>query len=415
MRHPDTYPDTSVAAGVTRCRRTRSLAAALLLLAGVLAGCLAGRGSPASAVRVARADVPGRGAPVLPDTLYPYAAAAQAAVARLVGVGGGGPGFRGGRGGPRASGRGGRGGGGRALDNTPAANPVTDAGATLGRVLFYDPRLSANDQVACASCHVQAFGFSDTARFSRGFAGGRTRRHSMGLANAALYRSGRFFWDERAATLEAQVLAPIQDPVEMGMPLDRLERKLRATPYYAPLFAAAFGTPEVTSERVSRALAQFVRALVSADSRFDRGALTPEEREGLRLFTGAARCAQCHLPNALSADAARNTGLDAAVADSGAGRGRFKAPSLRNVAARAPYMHDGRFATLEQVVKHYDDGVQPNPDLDPRLRGRGGAPRSLGLTGEQKAALVAYLHALTDSSFLRAPQLADPFPPARRP
>ena len=167
-------------------------------------------------------------------------------------------------------GRGGRGGFGGALDNTPDSNPVTDAGATLGRVLFYDPRLSANDRVACASCHIQAFGFSDTARLSLGFAGGRTRRHSMGLANARLYRSGRFFWDERAASLEAQVVMPIEDATEMGMPLGALATKLAATPYYPPLFRAAFGTPEVTGDRVARALAQFVRALVSSESRFVR-------------------------------------------------------------------------------------------------------------------------------------------------
>ena len=396
-------------------RSRRPLAVAALLVAVGLAGCLAGGGAPARPRDAPLAAPPA--APVLPETPYAYAESAEAALDRLAGFGGGrgGPGFRGGRGGPRG---GGRGGFARAFDNTPDANPVTDAGATLGRVLFYDTRLSANDGVACASCHVQALGFSDTARFSRGFAGGRTRRHSMALANARLYRSGRFFWDERAATLEAQVLAPIQDPVEMGMPLDRLERKLGATPYYAPLFRAAFGTPEVTRERVARALAQFVRALVSADSRFDRGALTPEEREGLRLFTGVAGCARCHVPNALAADAARNTGLDAdgaAGADSGAGRGRFKAPSLRNVAVRAPYMHDGRFATLEQVVAHYDGGVQPARDLDPRLRGRGGAPRALGLDGAQKAALVAYMRALTDSAFLTDPRFADPFPAVARP
>jgi cytochrome c peroxidase len=394
-------------------RGTRVPATALLG-AAFAAGCLAGGGAPA---RPAGAPLAApRDVPVLPATPYAYAESADAALDRLVGFGRGGPGggFRGGRGGRGGPRGGGRGGFARALDNTPDANPVTDAGATLGRVLFYDTRLSANGRVACASCHVQAFGFSDTARFSQGFAGGRTRRHSMALANARLYRSGRFFWDERAATLEAQVLAPIQDPVEMGMPLDRLERTLRETPYYAPLFRAAFGTPEVTSERVARALAQFVRALVSADSRFDRGALTAQEREGLRLFTGAARCAQCHLPNALAADAARNTGLDAAVTDSGAGRGRFKAPSLRNVAVRAPYMHDGRFATLEQVVEHYDGGVRANPNLDPRLRGRDGAPRALGLDGAQKAALVAYLRALTDSAFLTNRWFADPFPAGAR-
>jgi cytochrome c peroxidase len=369
-------------------------AAAPLLLAAALGGCLTGRRAPAAAPLVA----PELDAPALPERPYEYAvlaSAASSATAR-----------------PAARGL------DRVLDNTPASNPVTDAGATLGRVLFYDRRLSANDGVACGSCHVQALGFSDTARLSRGFAGGLTRRHAMGLTNARYYASGRFFWDERAGTLEAQVLAPVQDAVEMGMTLPALEAKLAATPFYPPLFRAAFGTPEVTSDRVARALAQFVRSLVSTNSRFDRGALaadgmTAEEREGMRLFNGFAGCARCHVPNSMAGDGAHNTGLDAAITDSGAGRGRFKVPSLRNVAVRPPYMHDGRFATLEAVVEHYDNGVRATPDLDPRLRGPGGA-RVLGLTDVQKAALVAYMRALTDSTFLRDPRFADPFP-ARRP
>jgi cytochrome c peroxidase len=237
----------------------------------------------------------------------------------------------------------------------------------------------------------------------------------MGLANARFDSRGRFFWDERAGTLEAQVLTPVQDPVEMGMTLPALEAKLAGAGYYQPLFRAAFGTPEVTSDRVARALAQFVRSLVSADARFDRGlvagGLTPQEREGLRLFNGQAQCGRCHVGNALAGDGTHNTGLDAAITDSGAGRGRFKVPSLRNIAVRPPYMHDGRFATLEQVVEHYNGGVQPNPALDQRLRGRDGAPRALGLSATQKSALVAYLHTLTDSTFLMAPEFADPFAP----
>lgn len=205
------------------------------------------RPSPANALRL--------DTPVLPSTMYSYAASADSAVARLTARGSGGPGIPGGRGGgPRPGGRGsgaagpggrgdggfdgrGRGGGGgrvgfgRAFDNTPLANPVSDAGATLGRVLFYDRHLSVNDQLACASCHIQAFGFADTARLSRGFAGGLTRRHSMALANARFYANERFFWDERAGTLETQVLMPVQDPVEMGMTLPALESKLGDVEY----------------------------------------------------------------------------------------------------------------------------------------------------------------------------------------
>jgi cytochrome c peroxidase len=307
-----------------------------------------------------------------------------------------------------------------ALDNTPATNRITDAGAALGRVLFHDPRLSATDQLSCASCHLQAVGFADTARFSRGVRGGRTGRHSMPLANARYWARGTFFWDERARTLEQQVLLPIQDTVEMALPLDQLETKLRATAFYGPLFQAAFGTPAITRERVSQALAQFVRALSSFSSPFDQafvgGApdftrLGVAAARGQQLFTGRAGCARCHTSVAQVSDDVHNTGLDATVTDVGAGAGRFKAPSLRNVGVRTRFMHDGRFTTLEQVVAFYDVGVQPNPGLDPRLRGPGGQPQRLGLSPRDRADLVEFLHALTDSTFLRDRRFGDPFAP----
>ncbi|GJG88950.1 hypothetical protein tb265_41310 [Gemmatimonadetes bacterium T265] len=306
-----------------------------------------------------------------------------------------------------------------ATDNTPASNPITDAGATLGRVLFYDPRLSANDGLACAGCHIQALGFSDVPRLSVGFAGGFTARHSPGPANARFYQRGRFFWDERAATLEAQVVQPIQNTTEMGMTLDALVLKLTATPYYGPLFTSAFGTPTVTSDRLARALAQYVRSLVSAGSRYDgaysatgvpnfAATLTRQEQAGEQLFRSAG-CASCHTTVAPVGDAVHNIGLDAVATDTGAGGGVFKVPSLRNVGVRARFMHDGRFTTLAQVVDFFDAGVQANPGLDARLKAADGTPKRLGLTAAQKAALVAYLNALTDSTFLTAPRFASPF------
>ena len=304
-------------------------------------------------------------------------------------------------------------------DNTPADNLTTDAGATLGRVLFYDRRLSRNDRVSCSSCHQQQFGFADTAKLSRGFAAGTTARHSMSLANARFYRRARFFWDERAATLEAQTLQPIQDVTEMGMTLDALATKLSLTAYYPGLFQSAFGTADVTSDRIARALAQFVRALVSGTSRFDRAftgtvpnfatTFSAEELRGQNLFNGPAGCARCHATNAHVGDNIHNTGLDATIVDVGAGQGRFKAPSLRNVAVRTPYMHDGRFRTLAQVIDFYDSGVQNNPALDVRLRGPGGQPQRLNLSAAQKLSLVAYLLTLTDTTFLTSARLADPF------
>ncbi len=314
------------------------------------------------------------------------------------------------------------GGGGSAVgaDNTPAGNAITDAGATLGRVLFYDRRLSQNDRVSCSSCHQQAFAFSDTARLSRGFQGGSTGRHSMGLTNARFYAGGRFFWDERAASLEAQVLQPIQDATEMGLTLEQLQTKLSLTPYYSDLFQAAFGSRDITTDRVAQALAQFVRSLTSTNSKFDRAfgpngvpnfeaTLTAQELQGQQLYNGRAGCARCHGTNAHISDAVHNTGLDATISDVGAGNGRFKAPSLRNVEVRAPYMNDGRFRTLEQVVDFYDRGVQNNPGLDQRLRGNNGQPLRLSLSLAERDALVAFMKTFTDRTFLSDTRFASPF------
>ncbi len=317
-------------------------------------------------------------------------------------------------------------------DNTPAGNPITNAGATLGRVLFYDKRLSANDTVACASCHQQSTGFSDTRQFSVGFTGGHTGRHSMGLTNARYYNPGRFFWDERAATLEQQVLMPIQDTVEMGMTLPALEQKLAAVSWYGPLFQAAFGSPDVTSDRIGRAMAQFIRSMVSYRSKFDQAmgtaapgsppnfaaVFTPQELQGLQIYGGVGAggggggaCAACHGTAAHIAPGIRNNGLDAVTAfsDDGAGGGRFKSPSLRNIAVRAPFMHDGRFNTLREVIDFYDSGVQNHPNLDPPLRAPGGGVRRLNLTEQEKQALEAFLHTLTDNPLLTDPRFADPF------
>jgi cytochrome c peroxidase len=304
-------------------------------------------------------------------------------------------------------------------DNTPRDNRTTDAGATLGRVLFYDTHLSANDRVSCASCHQQQFSFGDTARFSRGLNGTPTRRHTMALANARFYRSGRFFRDERAATLEAQVLDPIANHDEMGMRVDSLAPKLRALSYYPPLFQAAFGSPEITTDRISRALAQFVRSLISDHAPLDsiyRGGgppdttwLSPQARLGRTLFNGKATCQRCHRTSAFETDLPDNIGLDSVDSDPGAGDGKFKAPALRNVAIRPPYMHDGRFRTLREVVDFYDHGIKDNPHLDPRLRGPDGAPMRLNLSESQRDALVAYLEALTDRAFLRDERFSNPF------
>lgn len=314
-------------------------------------------------------------------------------------------------------------------DNTPSFNLVSDEGATLGRVLFYDRALSRNGTVACASCHSQTNGFADAAVLSQGFAGGATRRHAMGISNARYYRSGKFFWDERAATLEAQVLMPIQDTVEMGMTLEEIVSRVQAEPYYPALFQAAFGDAGASVDRISRALAQFVRSIVSYRSRYDEGRalvssnnqpfpnFSDEENLGRQLFfSGRTGCSNCHGGDAFIAPGARNNGLDLTTTDAGVGAvtgqardsGRFKVPSLRNVALRAPYMHDGRFATLEEVVEHYNSGVQNHPNLDNPLR-QNGQPRRLNFSDTEKAAMLAFLRTLSDLPMAVDPKFSDPF------
>ncbi|MEQ6124218.1 cytochrome c peroxidase [Pseudotenacibaculum sp. MALMAid0570] len=315
-------------------------------------------------------------------------------------------------------------------DNTPNNNPITDAGATLGRVLFYDKKLSANNTVSCASCHVQENGFSDPNTLSIGFEGELTGRNSMGLSNAKFYNNGRFFWDERAATLEDQVLMPIQDAVEMGLTLEELVDKVSAEGYYRILFDRAFGDENITSERISLALAQFVRSMVSYESKFDAGMaqvgnpqqnfpnFTPSENLGKNLFfSNRTRCNDCHDTNAMVGDAPRNNGLDAVLTDLGVGgvtgnnndRGEFKVGSLRNIELTGPYMHDGRFATLGEVIDHYDDGVQNSQDLDNRLRVGGNQVRRLNLTPAERQGLIDFLLTLTDTNFITDEKYSDPF------
>lgn len=335
------------------------------------------------------------------------------------------------------------------FDNTPADNPITDAGATLGRVLFYDKKLSANGTVSCASCHAQSNGFADDTALSTGFDGELTRRHSMSLTNARFYDSGKFFWDERAETLEQQVLMPFQDEIEMGLTLTELETIVSSQSYYPVLFEDAFGDSSMTSERISLALAQFIRSMVSTTAKYDVAraqvqgramnrpfpGFTSQENLGKSLFfrprdtaTGArVSCAGCHTTAAFVGPTsdranittiARSNGLDAvSTTDFGVyettrrtrDMGKFKTPSLRNVEVSAPYMHDGRFETLEQVVEHYSSGIQPHRNLPRFLRNENGSPVQFGFTDTEKAALVAFLTTLTDHQMLADERWSDPF------
>lgn len=335
----------------------------------------------------------------------------------------------------------------RALDNTPADNPITSAGATLGRVLFYDVALSLNETVSCASCHPQANAFADPVELSEGFEGGLTGRNSMGLTNSRFYATGHFFWDERAETLEDQVLRPIQDPVEMGMTLEGLVARLEERPYYPFLFEQAFGEPTIDPERISRALAQFVRSITSYRSAYDEGiaevggnplldfpSFTAQQNLGKQVFFGLGNCAPCHLgqqgdplpPGTPPPNAAifmvvepANNGLEASLIgeDNGVGdqlddiafNGMFKSPSLRNADLTGPYMHDGRFETLTHVIQHYDSGVLPHPNLDDRLKDPMGQPQRLNMQTAEKQALQVFLGTLTDTALVEDPRFADPF------
>lgn len=319
--------------------------------------------------------------------------------------------------------------------NTPANNPVTDWGATLGRVLFYDKSLSVNKTIACASCHKQANAFADQVALSSGFAGGLTGRNSMSLINAKYYPNGRFFWDQRAATLEIQTLMPIQDHTEMGMTLTDLETRLKTLPYYPSLFTRAFGNSDISSDKVSLALSQFVRSIISYQSKYDQGRqtfppgappppnavfpnFTAQENRGKEIFLSPiGGCAPCHGSETFTAPLEKNNGLDLMTVDRGFGAvtnnmaqdALFKVGSLRNIELTAPYMHDGRFATLEQVVEHYNSGVQNHPNLSQQLRLPNGNPRLLNLSAQDKAALVAFLKTLTDQNVITDVKFSNPF------
>lgn len=299
----------------------------------------------------------------------------------------------------------------------PADNPLTQEGVALGRELFHDTRLSVNQAQSCASCHDQAHAFADARRFSLGAQQQAGKRNAMPLFNLAWQQA--FFWDGRAATLREQVLMPIQDAHEMNETLPRVTAKLSADPECVKAFDQAFGSKEITAERVARALEQYLLTLVSQESRFDRAArqvaeLTESEKRGLRLFVTefdpkrglrGADCFHCHGGTLFMSQPFANNGLALADDDLGrmgvthdaADRGKFKTPSLRNVARTAPYMHDGRFATLEEVVEHYSNGVRPSATLDPNLAKH--PAEGMQLTTQEKADLVAFLKTLTDETF----------------
>jgi cytochrome c peroxidase len=304
------------------------------------------------------------------------------------------------------------------IPDIPAENPTSVEGVALGRRLFYDPILSGDSTQACGSCHRQDHAFGDPDRFSTGIDGIEGTRHAPTIINAAWLKNA--FWDGRAATLEEQATEPVPNPIEMHLDWNEAVSRIQRHPEYPDLFCKAFRSSEITQDRVVMAIAQFERTFISADAKFDRynrgeTTLSPLEEQGrLIFFTEVGDCVHCH-GQAVGFDRDfHNIGLDAAPVDSGleavtgdpADAGKFKTPSLRNVMASAPYMHDGRFGTIDEVLAHYNHGFKDGPLVDPLIRSRLTRP---AMTTDQLEALKAFLATLTDSTFLNDPALSDPF------
>lgn len=303
----------------------------------------------------------------------------------------------------------------------PADNPLTHEGVALGEALFFNKQLSGNNTQSCADCHQPDVAFVDKGRaLSIGSRQLEGKRNSMPLFNLGWHE--RFFWDGRASTLRQQVLIPIEDPLEMDQDLPSLLTELSADAGTVELFEAAFGTAEINESRLAKALEQYLLTLIAQDSKFDRAArgdmkLTAQEQQGLRLFVTeydpekglyGADCFHCHGGNLFTNRRFTNNGLPPlnsdfeglyAVTGKEVDRGKFKTPSLRNVAVTAPYMHDGRFATLEEVVDHYSSGVDRSKNLDPNLAKH--PVTGIQLSEDNKAALVAFLRTLTDIKYLQ--------------
>jgi cytochrome c peroxidase len=324
-------------------------------------------------------------------------------------------------------------------DNTNAENVISDKTATLGRVLFYDKKLSLNNTIACANCHQQEFAFSDTSILSKGLNGELTGRHSMRLINARFSQEIRFFWDERALTLEDQTTRPIQDHVEMGFSgtnnnpgIDSLINRLNQITYYQQLFNYAFGNPEISEEKIQKALAQFVRSIQSFDSKFDIGRsqvpnlgapfpnFTTEENAGKQLFLNppaqnGAGCQGCHRAPEFDIDPnSRNNGVVQAAGNTSIlDLTNTRAPTLRDIFnpsgdLNGPLMHNGAFTTINQVIDHYNlvPNNPNNTNLDLRLAGPGG---NLQLSQGQKNQLIAFLRTLTGNDVYTNPKWSDPF------
>jgi cytochrome c peroxidase len=322
----------------------------------------------------------------------------------------------------------------------PSSNPLTKESVLLGRRLFYDPILSNNNQVSCATCHKQSLAFTDGLKTSVGVSGVPLAFNSMSLANL-MWGPRHFFWNGRSSSLEDQALQPIKHADEMGHNIDELIIALKNDETYINLFKQAFG--DISAQNIAKALANFQRTLISSNSRYDqylRGEITlsPQEEQGRKLFMAhpdtkvilrGGNCIDCHSQFLTSGfatvfDGFSNNGLDNdetlqsglfSLTKNEAHRGLFKTPTLRNIAVTSPYMHDGRFDTLEEVLAHYNGGIKLSKTLSPLIIEADNMPKtqndhiSLNLNNDEISAIIAFLHTLTDEDFLTNSAFSNPF------
>ena len=309
-------------------------------------------------------------------------------------------------------------------------NPLTIQGVKLGRMLFHEDMLSKDGSQNCSSCHLQEFAFSDTARFSIGVEKMRGGRQAMAVFNMS-WNTNQFFWDGRSDLVRDQSLKPIQDPLEMNETLENVVAKLSDSKMYRDQFSRTFGSDEITSEKMSLAMEQFMNSIVSYNSKYDQhlagtATLTDSEERGRKLFftefnpffpdQAGADCAHCPDGDNFENDQYMNNGLDADADFTDKGRedatekpedrAKFKVPSLRNIEMTPPYMHDGRFNTLEEVVDHYNEGIKSSSTVDPAILN---TVDGLKLTAEDKTDLVNFLKTMTDNDLLTNPEYASPF------
>lgn len=311
--------------------------------------------------------------------------------------------------------------------NIPADNPMTEEGVLLGRMLFYEKQLSLNNTISCGSCHAPDASFSDVNQFSQGVNGTMGVRNAMALVNLGWQTS--FFWDGRAHTLEEQILEPVPNPIEMHLEWKDAISRLKADGVYRNQFYKAFGVVDFNESHVAKALAQFLRTMISGESKYDvmykfanniqltaselaiKNSVTNEEWAGFDLFKSlnGADCFHCHNGTLMQVQKFSNNGLDAVFSDLGRGaitnnandNGKFKVPTLRNIALSAPYMHDGRFATLDDVIEHYSTGIQHSGTIDPLIEFA--SVGGVHLDPIQRNQLKAFLLTLTDHNFVTNP------------